>query len=189
MPESDWIKVQYYADKYNTEPELIAAIGWHETHWGQLGWGREGFYLGVGAYSETEADYSFQGLDNQLAWAAPRLGKYLDKSVTLERLTWFARNIWKPGAPDAWARSVYEIYLQLSGSSSGGTSAEAEEQACIQAGGVWDGQTCVFPQVVTTPSPAVPILSLIAGAIGAALILHAGGYDKLQTLLRGRYHG
>ncbi len=74
-----------------------------------------------------------------------------------------------------------------SGSSSGGTS--AEEQACIQAGGIWNGQTCTFSQIVITPSPVVPILALTSGVVGAALMLYAGGYDKIKSLLRGRSYG
>jgi hypothetical protein len=115
MSNSDWAKCVYYANKYGTYPELLAAIGWHETHWGRLGWGRYGFYLGVGCYSETEANWYFAGLDRQLDWAAKRLGKYLGRNVTLAALTGFAREVWRPGNPDAWARSVYKIYLQLGG--------------------------------------------------------------------------
>jgi len=115
MSNSDWAKCVYYANKYGTYPELLAAIGWHETHWGRLGWGRKGFHLGVGAYSETKANYAFQGLDNQLNWAAKQLGRYLDKNVTLAALTNFAREIWRPGNPDAWALSVYRIYVNLGG--------------------------------------------------------------------------
>jgi len=61
MSNNDWQKVCSYASKYGTIPELLAAIGWHETHWGQLGWGKQGFHLGVGAYSATKANYSYQG--------------------------------------------------------------------------------------------------------------------------------
>jgi hypothetical protein len=71
--------------------------------------------LGVGAYSETRANYAFQGLDNQLNWAAKQLGRYLGKNVTLAALTNFAREIWRPGNPDAWALSVYRIYVSLGG--------------------------------------------------------------------------
>jgi len=115
MPTRDWNLCKVYARDYNTYPELLAAIGWHETHWGRLGWGRKGFYLGVGCYSRTRANYNFQGLAKQLYWAAPRLGKYLDKNVTLLGLKNFARNVWKPGNPDAWAISVWRIYKSLGG--------------------------------------------------------------------------
>lgn len=115
MTQRDWKKVVYYANKYGTIPELLAAIGWHETHWGRLGWGRRGFHLGVGCYSEKEANWYFQGLDRQLNWAAKRLGQYLGKNVTLPALIGFAREVWRPGNPDAWARSVYTIYKQIGG--------------------------------------------------------------------------
>jgi hypothetical protein len=115
MPLADWQKVVSYANTYGTLPELLAAIGWHETDWGQLGWGRYGFTLGVGCYSATKANYAFQGLDAQLKWAAPRLGQYVGKSVTRERLINFARDVWKPGNPEAWGKSVYSIFLELGG--------------------------------------------------------------------------
>lgn len=115
MSLGDWNKCLYYANKYNTKPELLAAIGWHETHWGRLGWGRKGFHLGVGAYSATRGNYAFQGLDKQLNWAARQLGKYMGRNVTLPALIGFARQVWRPGNPDAWAKDVYNIYIELGG--------------------------------------------------------------------------
>lgn len=115
MSLGDWNKCLYYANKYNTSPELLAAIGWHETHWGRLGWGTKGFHLGVGAYSATIGNYAFQGLDKQLNWAARQLGKYMGRNVTLPALIGFARQVWRPGNPDAWAKDVYNIYIELGG--------------------------------------------------------------------------
>ena len=125
MPVSDWQKVVDYANRYGTVPELLAAIGWHETHWGRLGWGRYGFHLGVGCYSEREANYRFQGLDNQLRWAARQLGRHIGRNVTLPGLISFARNVWRPGNPEAWARSVYRIYRELGGPVGGGAASYA----------------------------------------------------------------
>jgi len=113
---ADWQKVNNYAVKYGTIPELLAAIGWHETHWGKLGWGRQGFYLGVGAYSETKANYAYQGLDNQLNWAARKAGQYLGSQITEQRLINFANDVWKPGNRIAWGKSVFSIYKSLGGS-------------------------------------------------------------------------
>jgi len=115
MSFGDWWKVLYYAKKYKCPAELLAAIGWHETHWGRLGWGRKGFHLGVGCYTETQANYNFQGLDKQLNWAARQLGRFLDNNVTYPALVAFARDIWRPGDPYAWAKSVWQIYLSLGG--------------------------------------------------------------------------
>jgi len=115
MNKSDWDKVNWYAYKYHTSPEVLAAIGWHETHWGKLGWGKQGYYLGVGCYSEKEANPYYKGLDRQLDWAARQLGSYLGQNITLSGLKSFARNVWKPGNPDAWAESVYHIYLEIGG--------------------------------------------------------------------------
>lgn len=115
MNAADWRKCEEYAQKYGTVPELLAAIGWHETHWGRLGWGKKGFHLGVGCYSETNVNYAFQGLDKQLDWAARRLGAFLGKKVNLYSLTNFAKKVWVPGDPYAWAESVYKIYKDLGG--------------------------------------------------------------------------
>jgi len=115
MSAGYWSRCVSYANKYNTWPELLAAIGWHETHWGRLGWGRKGFILGVGCYSRTRANYAFQGIEAQLTWAAKRLGQYLDRNVTRQGLRSFAREVWKPGNPTAWADSVWKIYLDLGG--------------------------------------------------------------------------
>jgi len=115
LPSSDWQKVISYANTYGTLPELLAAIGWHETHWGRLGWGRKGFHLGVGCYSRFRANYNFQGLDAQLKWAARKAGQYLGKYITRERLINFARDVWKPGDPYAWGKSVYSIFIQIGG--------------------------------------------------------------------------
>ena len=124
MSNTDWATVNYYADNNGIYSELLAAIGWHETHWGRLGWGRSGFHLGVGCYSDANGNYVYQGLENQLAWAAPRLGQYLGLHVTKNNLYNFAREIWRPGNPMAWAAGVYEIYTDLRGtttSDSGGS--------------------------------------------------------------------
>ena len=113
MSNADWSKVRYYAGNNGIYPELLAAIGWHETQWGRLGWGRSGFHLGVGCYSDANGNYAYQGLEKQLAWAAPRLGRYLGTNVTKTNLYNFAREVWRPGNPVAWEASVYEIYTDL----------------------------------------------------------------------------
>ena len=75
ISKDQWGLVESMCSKYGVDPYLIAAIGWHETHWGQLGWGKEGYYLGVGCYSETKANPAFKGLDKQLGWAVPRIAE------------------------------------------------------------------------------------------------------------------
>ncbi|MEM3713467.1 MAG: hypothetical protein QXF82_00805 [Nitrososphaeria archaeon] len=124
MSEEDWKTVQSYAQKYGVSPELLASIGWYETHWGQLGWGRpsQGSYiLGVGAYSENKANPLFRGLQAQLDWAAKHLSSFgiTQQNITPEQLREFAKTVWKPGDPDSWSANVYRIYQNLVGSEQG----------------------------------------------------------------------
>ena len=39
LSKSDLSQVVQIAGEYNVEPELLLAIGWHETQWGRLGTG------------------------------------------------------------------------------------------------------------------------------------------------------
>lgn len=115
MTTADWNKCIYYANKYGTVPELLAAIGWHETHWGRLGAGKRGYHLGVSVYPPHYGLPQFKGLDKQLDWAAKKLGSYLDKNVNLTTVTNFAVNVWRPGNPWSWAKSVFSIYQSIGG--------------------------------------------------------------------------
>lgn len=94
-------------------PYIVIAIGLHETGWGELGWGKLGYILGVGCFSETKSDPAFQGYDAQITWATNALGKFLDLQPTEEELAEFAGKIWKPGAPEAWAKSVYALFQKM----------------------------------------------------------------------------
>lgn len=110
IPDVDWNLV---TARFGTPLHiafLIAAIGWHETHWGQLGKGRDGYYLGVGC-PNGDCKPEFQGLERQIAWAGPRLQQYFpDAGFTYEDVLRFANEIWKPGDRPAWATSVLSIY-------------------------------------------------------------------------------
>jgi len=76
VQDSQWKYILRQCIENNCNPYLIVAIGIHETGWGALGWGRKGFILGVGCFSENNADYNFQGFENQIKWAASQLGKF-----------------------------------------------------------------------------------------------------------------
>ncbi len=118
IPNSDWRLVVRKCVQGGVNPYLIAAIGWHETHWGRLGWGKLGFHLGVGCYTETDADYSLQGLEKQVSWAVNQLQSYVLWLPNLSLLTTFAKKIWRPGNPEKWAESVnsfFEKYMKLYG--------------------------------------------------------------------------
>lgn len=108
IPSADWKSILEICTLYNVNPYLIAAIGWHETHWGKLGAGRSGYILGVGVHSDTDILTQYKGLPAQLNWAVPRLAKAFGLHPTEPELDHFAHQIWKPGNPTAWASSVWD---------------------------------------------------------------------------------
>lgn len=110
---SEWKTVLKYAKLNNIDPHLIAAIGWHETHWGTLGAGRKGYILGYGWPNGVHAIPKFKGFENQIKYASRQIKRDLGKEVTAKKLDKFAKESWKPSAPSAWARSVYRIYTSL----------------------------------------------------------------------------
>jgi len=115
MTTSDWAACLDAADGNVEKAKVYAAIGWHETHWGRLGWGQYGYHLGVGAYGSGQSQY--KGVANQLSWTAERLGT--QDSYSLADLQWYGREIQKPTQDDgtntgnAWGQSVYSIYKSL----------------------------------------------------------------------------
>jgi hypothetical protein len=113
MPFSDWVKVQGIATDYGGNPLLMAAIGWYETHWGRLGWGKEGYHLGYSCVSETQADPKYQGMENQVIAACWQIRRDLKLPLTLDSLIAFARESWKPGNPLSWASGVWGILIGL----------------------------------------------------------------------------
>lgn len=115
IPPDQWALLVQYADQYNTYPEVFAAIGWWETHWGQLGAGRQGYILGVGVPNSSTELPQYQGLEAQLAWTAPRAGRVLDRNVTYAGFLTYARTVQKPSNPVTWAQGVWAIYQQIGG--------------------------------------------------------------------------
>jgi len=113
MSLDEWRVVCGVAARYRVDAVLLAAIGWHETHWGRLGAGRRGWYLGYGYYPRSRVMYKYQGLIPQLRGASGMLKRGMKWPVTYEHLLEFARKYWRPGNPDAWAESVWKIYQEL----------------------------------------------------------------------------
>ncbi|GAI79936.1 unnamed protein product [marine sediment metagenome] len=113
ISEADWSLVEKYCTIYNFTPYLIAAIGWHETHWGRLGAGVRGWILGYGYFPGSTVKEKYRGLENQLKGACPMIAKYFKFPVTQSSCINFAIYHWKPSAPTAWGKSVYSIYSSL----------------------------------------------------------------------------
>lgn len=108
----DWQVALQVAGGNVEKAKMLLAIGWHETHFGRLGWGRSGYHLGVGAYSATNANPAYQGLEKQFAWTAPRL----PDAFTLDTMQKYGLEKQKPTNADgtntgaAWGKSVFSIY-------------------------------------------------------------------------------
>ncbi|MBA7530535.1 hypothetical protein ES705_22743 [subsurface metagenome] len=113
IPKTDWNLVLRYGVDFENEPYLIAAIGWHETHWGKLGAGRTGWILGYGYFPGSTVKEKYRYLENQLKGATKMLKDHFHAPITLDNITDFAVNHWKSGAPRSWAKSVYSIYYNL----------------------------------------------------------------------------
>ena len=113
IPEADWNLVLQVCSKFNVDPYFIAAIGWHETHWGRLGAGKIGWILGYGYFPGSTVANRYRGLENQLNGACAQISKDMKLPITLENVSDFAVNSWKPGAPLSWASSVFNIYTSI----------------------------------------------------------------------------
>lgn len=113
IPDNDWVLVTKICLIYKGDPYFIAAIGWHETHWGRLGAGLIGWILGYGYFPGSTVKEKYKGLENQLNGACAQIGRDLVLPITLANVENFAVNSWKPGVPLAWAKSVFSIYTSL----------------------------------------------------------------------------
>ena len=104
------------ARRHNVCPLLVAAIGQHETAWGQLGLGRYGFYTGYGAFDHAP-DFRFTGLTRQIEGTARMMAEWgmRPNRVTLERLRRGNRGEFgRIYATDPyWADKVWRHYLRI----------------------------------------------------------------------------
>ncbi len=113
VPGDDWSMVQQACPAPHLQL-LVAAIGWHETHWGTLGAGTQGYILGVGV-TAAGPDPTFTGLPAQLAWACPRLASAfpVDTAVTRDALIAFGRDVYAVPDPQSWGADVFTQYVSL----------------------------------------------------------------------------
>ena len=113
IPDSDWSAVIAICDRWKVDPYLIAAIGWHETHWGQLGAGKIGWILGYGYFPGSTVAEQYKGLYKQVEGACKQIARDMQLPITLVNVTNFAVDSWKSGAPRDWAKSVFSIYISI----------------------------------------------------------------------------
>lgn len=113
IPEADWSTVKTICARWKVNPYFIAAIGWHETHWGRLGAGVTGWILGYGYFPGSTVKEKYKGLFKQIEGACIMITNHLKLPITLVNVIDFAVNHWKSGAPRSWAQSVYSIWSNL----------------------------------------------------------------------------
>jgi len=139
MTQQEWSWIVNKCQPANVNPKLIAAIGWHETHWGRLGMGRHGFHLGVSCWVRNDSQFNYdkekgrvdfstyskvesghlycslplKGYQEQVEWAVNKFKNAVPYTIGYPHVLFIARTIWKPGNPEAWANSVWKIYSDL----------------------------------------------------------------------------
>jgi len=113
IPEADWTAVTAICSRFKVDPYFIAAIGWHETHWGKLGAGKIGWILGYGYWPGSTVKDKYKGLYKQVEGACKKIVRDMKLPITLANVINFAVTSWKSSAPTAWARSVFNIYSSL----------------------------------------------------------------------------
>lgn len=134
IPSDQWAFLVDQAAQYHTYPEVFAAIGWWETHWGAVGAGRQGYILGVGVPSAGPEQSAYQGLAAQIAWTAPRAGRVIDQHANYASFLAYARTIQRPTDPVAWAQGVWAVYQQIGGPTSGASPTQPAAPATSGTG-------------------------------------------------------
>ncbi|MBA7591663.1 hypothetical protein ES708_33823 [subsurface metagenome] len=113
IPQTDWSAVKTICARWKVDPYFIAAIGWHETHWGKLGAGPIGWVLGYGYFPGSTVKDKYKGLYKQIEGACKQIARDMQLPITLVNVTNFAVESWKSGAPRSWAKSIYSIWSNL----------------------------------------------------------------------------
>ncbi|MGB9772344.1 MAG: hypothetical protein ACPLX7_10290, partial [Candidatus Kapaibacteriota bacterium] len=100
VTRSQWETIVRICSKYKVNPGLILAIGWHETQWGRLGAGQQGWYLGYGYYPGSTVAEQYRGLENQLEGACKHIQAYLNPyPLDYAHLLSYSKNYWRAGDP------------------------------------------------------------------------------------------
>jgi len=139
LSKDEWNYIVERCIPAKIKPELIVAIGWHETHWGRLGMGRYGYHLGISCWTRNDKQFEYdkrhglvdwesysktkdghlygsitlKGIYKQVDWAVNHLKGKIPLDIQYKDVEWIAKNIWKPKYPSAWAKDVWEVYTSL----------------------------------------------------------------------------
>jgi len=139
MSQNEWAWLHSYANSNQVNPVLIAAIGWHETHWGRLGMGRYGYHLGVSCWGRDDKDFeadkrkgivdwesysiykgkhnygwtTFKGLHKQVKWAVNTIRNTMGYNFGYPDVENLNKK-WVPTDKEfKWAKSVWSIYKSI----------------------------------------------------------------------------
>jgi murein DD-endopeptidase MepM/ murein hydrolase activator NlpD len=128
VPSNQIALAQQYGRQYGIDPRLLLAIGGHETHWGSLGAGRQGYTLGYGA-TDTGLLNQYAGVANQYRGAAKTLAGWGARSIGDVLAGKASRYATDPG----WERGVASTYRSLGGDLAGGLPTAAVPTAAAPA--------------------------------------------------------
>lgn len=135
--------IKSIAADYDTDPNLILAIGWHETQWGKLGDGRKGMYTGYGSF-DSGSDYSYSGFEKQVKGTAWKMHQW---GITPGNVDYVTLQLGQKGllpsgiyATDSgWLDAVYNYYHELI--NTGGISSQTSYSDFVTA----QGETVLQP--------------------------------------------
>lgn len=110
VPDQFWQKDVYEAESVGADPYLLAAIAQHETQFGTLGAGQEGYVLGYGYPAPGKGNPVYKGLDNQLFYSGLKVNEFFAGApITEQGLKDFQDQSWKAADPN-WYKGVWQIY-------------------------------------------------------------------------------
>jgi hypothetical protein len=115
VPDTFWQADLESVKSTGADPYLMAAIAQHETDFGTLGAGTEGYTLGYGYPGPGQGDPTYLGVTKQLFYAGLQsAGFFKGQPVTEQGLKDFQAQSWKAGDP-AWYKGVWSIYQGMTG--------------------------------------------------------------------------
>jgi peptidoglycan LD-endopeptidase LytH len=126
VPSNQVALAQQYGRQYGVDPRLLLAIGGHETRWGSLGAGRQGYTLGYGA-TDTGLLNQYAGVANQYRGAAKTLAGWGARSIGDVLAGKASRYATDPG----WERGVAGVYRSLGGDLAGGLPTATAPTAAV----------------------------------------------------------
>ncbi len=133
LPSDKLNILQAIAADFNTDANLILAIGQHETGWGKLGDGVNGMYTGYGSYN-SGSDYTKAGFETQVSGTARKMAAWGIRPgrVSLNILKDGNNGLLPTGiyATDhRWPDKVYSIYKSIIDNSSATNDSESIDPA------------------------------------------------------------